>query len=80
MASVGVPELPVEAMGQRQAVWVLPCSGLRAVAVGSLARKVAAVVTSKKALGGAGWGVAWWSQKGMGGLTPRGSGGAGAGP
>lgn len=46
MASVGVPELPVEAMGQRQAVWVLPCSGLRAVAVGSLARKVAAVVTS----------------------------------
>ena len=43
---MGVPELPVEATEQRQAVWVLPCSGLRAVVVGSLARKVAAVVTS----------------------------------
>lgn len=42
MASVGGASPGVEATGQRQAVWVLPCSGLRAVAVGSLARKVAA--------------------------------------
>lgn len=38
--------LPAEATGQRQAVRVLPCSSLRAVVVGSLARKVAGVVTS----------------------------------